>query len=106
MSYGIASRRCSEAASEPGRVAFRAARRSTSAARGFPIRVNTSAQLQAVATRYGLSVKKTLDRGNGGLLVVDGARAHALKDQIKADSSVAWIEDDAVIPLDDNGENT
>jgi hypothetical protein len=68
------------------------------------IRVTDPAQLQAVATRFGLSIKKTLRRSDGGLLVVDGATARTLKEQIRRDASVAWVEDEKIVPLDDNGE--
>jgi subtilisin family serine protease len=67
------------------------------------IRVTDSSQLQAVPARYGLSVRKTIDRGNGGLLVVDGD-ARLLKERTKGDPYIAWVEDDKIIPLDDNGE--
>ena len=68
------------------------------------IRVKDSAQLQAVATRFGLTIRKTLNRDSGGLLVVDAATARILKEQIQGDAAVAWVEDDKIIPLDDNGE--
>jgi hypothetical protein len=69
------------------------------------IRVTDATQLQAVATKFGLSIKKMLNRdGNGGLLVVDGATARLLKEQIRGDAAVAWVEDEKIVPLDDNGE--
>ena len=68
------------------------------------IKVKDASKLQAVASRYGLTVKKNVRRGTGGLLVVDGPAARAIKTQIKADPDVAYVEDDKIIPLDDNGE--
>ena len=68
------------------------------------IKVKDASKLQAVANRYGLTVKKNVRRGTGGLLVVDGPAARAIKTQIKADPDVAYVEDDKIIPLDDNGE--
>jgi len=68
------------------------------------IKVKDSSQLQAVAARYGLKTRKSLRQESGGLLIVDADKARALKLQIEADSAVEWVEDDPIIPLDDNNE--
>src|SRR4051812_41136181 len=64
------------------------------------IKVKDASKLQTIASRYGLTVKKNVARGSGGLLVVSGPAARAIKDQIKADPDVAYIEDDKIVPLD------
>ena len=71
--------------------------------RGVIIRVRDSAQLQALAGRYGLNLKKTVSRDNGGLLVVDEEDSAALKALLKNEPSVGYVEDNVLIPLD-NGE--
>src|SRR5262245_22731445 len=71
--------------------------------RGIIIRVKDSAQLQTLVSRYGLNLKKLVGRDNGGLLVVEGNDANYLKNQLKHETSVAFIEENTLIPLD-NGE--
>lgn len=66
------------------------------------IKVKDGAKLQTIAGRYGLTVKKNVRRGTSGLLIVSGPAARAIKDQIKSDPDVAYVEDDKIIPLDDN----
>jgi subtilisin family serine protease len=68
------------------------------------IKVKDATKLQTIAGRYGLTVKKNVRRGASGLLVVSGPAARAIKEQIKADPDIAYVEDDKIIPLDDNGE--
>jgi subtilisin family serine protease len=64
------------------------------------VKVTNISRVNQLASKFHLNVKKSVARGTGGLFVVEDIPLVALKQLLKAESDIAFIVADAIVPLD------
>jgi subtilisin family serine protease len=64
------------------------------------VKVNTVSRVSELAKKYGLKIKKSVNRGIGAAFVVEDLSQGQLKQLLKDEPDFAWVEDNKLVPLD------
>jgi subtilisin family serine protease len=67
------------------------------------VKIQQSTNIQSLINRKGLKVNKTVSTPTGVLLVVEENAAEKVRDKVRGEPGVAWVEDETFFTLD-NGE--